>query len=235
MTYGAGVKRETRKMPLVPAIAACWELPFCRDGIKVRCPIFHAKTKCWKEKVGCMCEENIILLAMDGGPAAPQDMTRDSNATFVPIGDLLTKSSPKTDEMKSRIPTRIGPRGVKIPTNPHLSQGQKNERCRNCIIYNEHQRLKYNVAAPVLTFAIPLFAYLQYDTLRGLLASILTGLNATVAHITFTPTSSSIITKMEKDVVGNFSVEVVLIVCMTLVLMTMGLRFLEYCLFKLKI
>src|SRR5262249_18302282 len=122
VTYGKDVGAQQRPQALLGIFAACWQLPFCRDGIRTKCPIYHAKTKCWKELVGCMCEENIILLAMGGEEHKKgQDMTADGAAAaptsggFVPIGDLITK---KAEETRASIPMRPGPRGVRLPHNP---------------------------------------------------------------------------------------------------------------------
>ena len=83
LTYGKDVaKQRERPQALIGAFAACWQLPFCRDGIRDKCPIFHARTKCWKQRVGCMCEENVILIAMGGSEKERgQDMTAEMPAS----------------------------------------------------------------------------------------------------------------------------------------------------------
>ena len=92
LTYGQNATKEEVPKALIGAFAKCWQLPFCREGIRKGCPIYHARTKCWKERVGCMCEESIILMSMGGKETTRgQDMTKESG--FVPIGDLLTKSA----------------------------------------------------------------------------------------------------------------------------------------------
>ncbi len=233
MTYGQGVKKVDRPRPIIPAIAKCWELPYCREGIRVRCPIFHAKTKCWKERVGCMCEENIILLAMDGGGAGramPAEMAKDQG--FVPIGDLLTKAEPTT---QLTIQTRVGPKGVRIPTNPHLTNAQKAERCRNCTIYNEHERQKYNLIAPIITVLIPAIAYIEFDALRDMLSSAMDYIAKLIGHLSFNSNGAEVGNALEKQVSGSSSIELIIIVCVTLVFVTWALKLLEYCTFKIKI
>lgn len=230
LTYGGGVKKEERPRPLIGAIAPCWQLSYCRDSIRVKCPIFHAKTRCWKERVGCMCEENIILLAMEGGggPPASVDMTRDQG--FVPLGDLLTKPDTKT-----HVPSRVGPRGVRIPTNPHLSDAQKRERCRNCIIYNEHQRQKFNLLSPIVTLLVPALVYLKFEDIRVALQSAMRGLDVLVARVNITGKGSDTAARLADQVTSSFGAEVIIIACLTLVAMTYALRMLEYCVFKIKI
>ena len=76
MSYGKDWRREEVRGALIGAFAKCWQLPFCREGIRVKCPIYHARTKCWKQRVGCMCEENVLRLPMGGDENKPIDMTR---------------------------------------------------------------------------------------------------------------------------------------------------------------
>ncbi len=231
LSFGKDASRTERKAPLIGALAKCWELPFCREGIRVRCPIFHAKTKCWKERVGCMCEENIILLAMGGtGPEDPEKtQPLNKQSGFIPIGDLLSKNA---EEKKAAIPTRVGPRGVRIPTNPHLSEGQKRQRCHNCVIFNEHQRQKYQFLSAPTTLAVPLLVILQFDNLRHLIDGALGMLDKIIGNVTFNAASTA---NLSREVSGNLGIEVIFIVCLTLVLMTWAQRFLEYTMFKIKI
>jgi hypothetical protein len=229
MQYGKNAARGHVAKAPIAALAKCWQLPFCREGIRVQCPIFHAKTKCWKERVGCMCEENIIRLAAGGIENKPVDMTQ--TVGFVPIGDMIAKSEA---EHRPKVQTRKGPRGVRIPTNPHLSEGQKRERCRNCIIYNEHQRQKYNFLAPLVTILAPVIAFTQFDTLRGWLRDSLHNLDALIAHLQFS-SAGAVNPNLSTALTDSMFVEGFLILCLTLIAMTFLLRLLEYCTFKIKI
>jgi len=234
VTYGKDVaKQHDRPTALIGAFAACWQLPFCRDGIRVKCPIFHARTKCWKERVGCMCEENIILLAMGGEKEQAHDMTAApaTSGGFVPIGDLLTKSTEKT---RATIQTRVGPRGVRIPTNPHLSDAAKRQRCRNCVIFNEHQRQKYSFLSGPVTVAVPAFVFWNFGNLVNLIGDQLNNVESVVTKFSFTGHAANI-SEVTTGLRGNLFVETMLIVCGTLVLMTWAQRLLEFVCFKAKI
>ena len=114
MKYGKGVKEEAGTQNVF--LGKCWQLPFCRKFVRERCPIFLSKRTCWKELVGCMCEEQVIRNAMENKP--------------IPKDALLA--------------------GNMIPRNNRLTPEQKKERCRNCVIYNEHQRHKYKAAVPTI-------------------------------------------------------------------------------------
>lgn len=229
LKYGGEVHKEDVPKALIPVLSKCWQLPFCRAGIRKNCPIFLAKTKCWKERVGCMCEENIILLAMGGtDQAAPVNMTKEMG--FVPIGDIITKGA--TDK-KATVPTRMGPRGVRIPTNPHITSLQQRDRCRNCVIYNEHQRQKYAFFSVPVTLVIPVFVAWQFDAARIALTQLLHGLDKLVAHLSISGDGGSL--ELTRQISGSVPIEAILIVCLTLVLMTWAQKLLEYCIFTIKI
>ncbi len=229
--YGKEVEPEAdAPRAVLSVMAKCWQLPFCRAGVRKTCPIYHARTKCWKQQVGCMCEENIIRLAMrDDTADAPPTIEMQRNQGFVAIGDLISKQ--EKVEAKS-LPTKIGPRGVKIPVNPNLSSAQKRQRCHNCIIYNEHQRNKYKFYAPFVTLAVPLLVYLNYETVRGFINSLINGIGSIFSKVTF---NSSAHNKLASEITGSFTVELIFIVALTLVILTYALRVLEYCTFKIKI
>ena len=232
LTYGGAVGRQRQiVLPVgLAAFAKCWQLPFCRESIRKQCPIFHAKTKCWKERVGCMCEENIIMLAMGGGEKEQPPVGLNKDTGFVPIGDLIVKSQKET---RSQIPTRIGPRGVRIPTNPHLNEEQKRERCRNCVIYNEHQRQKYQLLSVPATLIVPLLVFLDFDNIREMVKNAVFSLDSIFTHVTFEQGTQN--TAVANQLTGSLPVETIIIICLTLVIMTWVLRFLEYCTFKIKI
>lgn len=109
MKYGRGLKEERDVRNVF--LGKCWQLPYCRKFVRERCPIYHSRRTCWKERVGCMCEESVIRNAMEG-KVIPSDMV--AAAKF-------------------------------IPKNSKLTPSQKAERCRQCVIYNEHQKHKYKL------------------------------------------------------------------------------------------
>lgn len=118
MKYGKGMKEERDVRDVF--LGKCWQLPYCRKFVRERCPIYHTKRTCWKERVGCMCEESVIKNAMEG-----KTLTKDliAAAKF-------------------------------IPHNTKLSAAAKAERCRQCVIYNEHQKHKYKLFLPVIVMGV---------------------------------------------------------------------------------
>jgi hypothetical protein len=118
LKYGKGIKEEKDIRNVF--LGKCWQLPYCRKFVRERCPIYHSKRTCWKERVGCMCEESVIRNAMEG-KVIPSDMV--AAAKYIPKSSKLTPQ-------------------------------QKAERCRMCVIYNEHQKHVYKASLPVTALAI---------------------------------------------------------------------------------
>ena len=85
LKYGKGIKEETTKQNVL--LGKCWQLPFCRTFVRDKCPIYLSKRTCWKELVGCMCEESVIRGAMENKPI-PKDALLAAN--FIPQNHKLT-------------------------------------------------------------------------------------------------------------------------------------------------
>lgn len=89
--YGKGIKEEGDRKNVL--MGNCWQLPYCRKFVRERCPIFHAKTTCWKELTGCMCEEQVIRGAMENRPI-PKDQV--AAAAMIPRNRKLTDAQKKS-------------------------------------------------------------------------------------------------------------------------------------------
>jgi hypothetical protein len=90
LKYGKGIKEEGEKKNII--LGKCWQLPYCRKFVRERCPIFHAGRTCWKELVGCMCEEQVIRNAMENKPI-PKDALLAAN--FIPQNHRLSVDQKK--------------------------------------------------------------------------------------------------------------------------------------------
>lgn len=144
LKYGRGVKEEKDRQNVL--LGKCWQLPFCRKFVRERCPIYHAKRTCWKELVGCMCEEAIIRNSMENRP--------------IPKDELLAAQM--------------------IPRNNKLTIAQKKERCRSCVIFNEHQRHKYKVYMPAVVATYVLAYVVLRPTLLVATEDLLRAVNKVV-------------------------------------------------------
>ena len=64
MRYGGDAHRATARNQNL-FLGRCWQLPYCREQVREKCPIFKRRQgPCWWYKEGCMCEERIVLQAM---------------------------------------------------------------------------------------------------------------------------------------------------------------------------
>ena len=90
MKYGQGVReeRDTKNVFL----GKCWQLPYCRKFVRERCPIYHSRRTCWKERVGCMCEESVIRNAMSDVKISKDAIKA---ATMIPRNLTLTPQQKK--------------------------------------------------------------------------------------------------------------------------------------------
>jgi hypothetical protein len=244
MQYGGAVKEEERPgRPLIGIMAKCWQLPFCRDAIRKGCPIYHARTRCWRQRVGCMCEENVIRHAMDAVISKELIMfdapvAQSGLIDMTPVIGENPNPPPAEVNRTEEFPARsAGPpasrRDVRIPHNPNIPMSVKKERCRNCVIYNEHQRLKYQFFAPLVVLAVPVLAFLKAQDLSDLLNRVFAGVDSLMARLALTggAQNTGALTSMSSVGFANY----VLIGCLVVIAATMSLRFLEYVIFKMKI
>lgn len=241
MQYGGSVKEEEDVVGGAPVglFAKCWQLPFCRAAIRTNCPIFIHKTRCWRERVGCMCEENVIRHAMDvvlhreeADPLVRKETNED------PLGAGLPEDE-KAEELDPERTVRIPPRAraaaqgkkVRIPHNPNLPMAAKRERCRNCVIYNEHQRLKYQFFAPLFVLLVPGLTFLKINEVVATIGGLLHSVDSVMSRLSLDPGAKNLGLAASIPPGAQY----VIIGCLVIIATTMVLRSLEYTIFKLKI
>ena len=202
--YGAGVHKQATpgsKQRQV-FLGRCWEGPFCRDNIRVKCPIYLRKRgPCWWYKEGCMCEERIVLQAMISS-------------------DWKEKSAEARKSLETGAPRKL------------LSPEAKRERCRSCVIYNEHQRQKHKALTVAVLIGVPAVLVWQFAWLQKVVNQLLFGLDAATKRFAFTNDPAGI-TALHN---GAYSlIAWVFIVCGGVILLSQALKMIEYFCFKLKI
>lgn len=189
LKYGKGVQEEKDRNNVF--LGKCWQLPYCRKFVRERCPIYHSRRTCWRERVGCMCEEEVIRKAMENRPI-PKDKVLD---------------------------------GSNIPRNHRLNEKQKAERCRNCIIYNEHQRHKYKAVVPAVVAVFAVVYLAGHTILLSLVNNTMGNIDARLHSITLGQ--------------GRTEIPVVFAEGILFTIMILGLtytmKFVEYAVFKLKL
>ena len=201
--YGHGVKKQPASTQRQVFLGRCWEGPFCKDGIRQKCPIFIEKRgPCWQRKEGCMCEERIVLQAMIA-PDWKDQMTRANQALAMGTGARKV-----------------------------LSPEAKRERCRSCIIYNEHQRQKHKVLTAFTLVAVPGILIYNFAGLQHLVNQFLSLADAAAQRFAFTANPAGI------EFLHNSSYSIfawVMIFVFAVVLLSQALKLVEYVCFTLKI
>jgi len=189
LKFGKGIKEEVDRHNVF--MGKCWQLPFCRKFVRERCPIYHSRRTCWKELVGCMCEEQVIRDAM-GGKVIPKDAV--SAASY-------------------------------IPHNNKLTFNQKRERCKVCVIYNEHQKHKYKATLwPTVLGVIGIYA-LAHGPLVDATSGIVDRVTKVFNAATLQSNAASQVAYFPE----------ILLACIVLLLLTYVIKLLEYLFFTAKV
>ena len=200
--YGAGTKKQPVSTQRKVFLGRCWEGPFCRDHIRVKCPIYlKRRGPCWRYKEGCMCEPRIVLQAM---------ITPDWK-------DQMTQAH---QSLETGGPHKI------------LSAEGKRERCRNCVIYNEHQRQKHKALTWLALIVVPSLLVLNFTWLQAVVNQILFGLDAATKRFSFNNDPAGITALHD----GAYSmIAWVFIFAVSIILLSQVLKVIEYFCLKLKI
>lgn len=193
LKYGKGVKEEKDIQNVF--MGKCWQLPFCRKFVREKCPIYHARRTCWKEGVGCMCEEEVIRHAMEGR-IIPKDMV--AAAKF-------------------------------IPRNSKLTPQMKIERCKHCVIYNEHQKHKYKLAMPLIFVAIGGTYVFGRVPMKEQIGKAVENVNKMFGQMTYRENQTV------ADTVGLTVFKELLMVCLMLVIAAYLMKLVEFLFFKAKV
>ncbi len=200
LKYGANVaKQRTAQNKTRTVFSRCWELPYCRENIRDKCPVYVKRQgPCWWHKEGCMCEEKIVLQAIITSDWKAQAAKADTAFNF----------------------------GNKRST---LTPEAKRARCRNCIIYNEHQRQKYKAMVTVVLVATPLLVWKNAAALQSLTAHSLSRLDALMQRFSFDNTPVPV------SVLHASALQWTFLGALCVVLLSQVLKLVEFWCFKMKI
>jgi hypothetical protein len=198
-------------------LGKCWNLPSCRPQIRPHCPVFQRhQGPCWRKGVGCMCAEEVILIA-----ARNEGLEIARGSKEQPFGFFVL---PTLEEMEQK-----------------LSRKEKRERCGRCVLYLRHQEHKYRAlvwtAVAGVVGAIFLWRPLWHQLyVQGATA---TERITRVVSLPTMPTKAEEQHPALQNWVGRLAesttVEWILIVCVALVVLTYLLRAVEFALYRLKI
>jgi len=102
----------------------CWELQFCRGGLRSNCPRFLQGASCWKKRSGCYCDQSLVTGLLSGVGARAR----------VELAEELESAQSRTRKLSY---SRQSRKKEKRPRPP----------CGECPIYLEHQTHKYRLVS----------------------------------------------------------------------------------------
>jgi hypothetical protein len=115
-----------------------------------------------------------------------------------------------------------------IPRNMKLSVDQKRERCKSCVIYNEHQKHKYKAAMPITLAAFAGLYFLLHPVLLTMVGGLMTALDRLIGTATYNKVTSTVNQQPT-------AFQELLLICLLVIGLAYSMKFLEYVIFKLKV
>jgi hypothetical protein len=115
-----------------------------------------------------------------------------------------------------------------IPRNMKLTFEQKRERCKSCVIYNEHQKHKYKALMPAILIGfIAMYLGLHTVLIQGV-GAIIGTLDQLMGKALLRPGGGG---QLEQP----SAFKELLLVCLLIVGLAYAMKLLEYVIFKLKV
>ena len=200
---------DEEQLPKSRLCVFCWQMPYCRDYLRKFCQAYERRKSCWRIKSGCYCDEDMILRVMK------------------------RSTTSKVEGFDQRYAWLEG--GGK---GKQIGAAQKRQRCRECFIFTEHQKIKYRVMSP-LTF--PLTAalmWIYFRPLKSLLHNALQLTDKFAGRLSYLPKThelNPLTAGWSDSATASNTVEWLFLCCLALVLVTYLLRGLEYFIFDLNV
>ncbi len=115
----------------------------------------------------------------------------------------------------------------------HLSHAAKSERCRNCIIYNEHQRQKHKALTSAALVGVPALLVWQFPALNAAVNTLLLGLDTLTKRFEIGAADPTGIPALHNSAYALIAW--VFVFALGVILLSQVMRLIEYACFKLKI
>lgn len=149
-----GLEKPKKVIKTSPAyrLSRCWEMPYCHEAIRDLCPAFQKRKNCWRLKQGCNCDPHLI--------------------------ESLLKRGGSTDALPEQGSEYIR---SDLQSGAREAGTQRTRECRNCPIFNEHQREKFRLLNPIIIAATIVGLVAAYPIMRVLYRQFIAFL-ATVAR-----------------------------------------------------
>jgi hypothetical protein len=130
------------------------------------------------------------------------------------------------------IPSDVVAAAKFIPRNSKLTPGQKAERCRQCVIYNEHQKHKYQLSLPGSAAALVALYFAIHTPMKAMIQGWLVSADSAMGEATFRGQDLSQTTSVSTGVIPYAEI---ILIAMFLIVFAYIVRVLEFLFFKLKV
>jgi len=186
----------------------CWQMPYCRDYLRRFCQAYERRKSCWRIKSGCYCDEDMILRVMK------------RSATSKVAGFDQRYASLAGDGQKSK----------------DLTGAQRRQRCRECFIYVEHQKLKYRLLSPLAFPATILLMWVYLVPVKAALHGALELTDKFAGRLSYGAGHQQILgNQWGTSQSASNTVEWLFMICLGLMVVTYILRGMEYFIFDLQV
>lgn len=197
---------EEEDVPKGKMCVFCWQMPYCRNYLRMYCQAYERRRSCWRIKSGCYCDEQMILRMM-----------KRSNTSHVAGSDQRYAWIAGDEKGKQ------------------LTGAQKRQRCRECAIYLDHQRQKYQVLGPLAFPASLLIMYMYLKPAKAVMHQALQLTDKFAARLSYNSVPQGMqANQWASSPVASNTVEWLFLMCLGLVLVTYIIRGIEYFIFDLQ-
>jgi len=131
------------------------------------------------------------------------------------------------------IPKDIVAAAKYIPRNNKLNEKQKAERCRQCVIFNEHQKHKYKLSLPLTFLATVGLYFLLREPAGQFIGGAVVKVNTLINQATLDSAGKNTISN--PMLFGNFGVHDLLVIILFFVAFAYAIRVIEWAFFRLRV
>ncbi len=132
------------------------------------------------------------------------------------------------------IPSDVVAAAKFIPRNSRYTPQQKAERCRQCVIYNEHQKHKYQMSLPAMIGVLVALFFAVKNPMTAMIKQFLLDSEKLANQKAFIGASDNA-ARTTSVTGGVIPYAEIVLICIFLILFAYCIRILEYLIFKLKI
>lgn len=212
-----GVRRRARKTPQPTRTRTqeasktwlcifCWQTPFCREALRSGCIPYEQMKSCWRLKTGCRCEESSV-----------RNRSPISRAAAQGFDDRLAAKLPEQKKVE-------------------LTAEEKRQRCRECCIYEEHQKMKYRILSPLVIVASIAMIWIYSGPVKALLGRALEFTDEFAQKISFGGAPPEIVgPDWTSTAAASNVVEWLFLICLGMIMISYLLKGLEYLIFELQV